>query len=148
MVSLSPYSLSSFTMQAQEDCLAHDHYRPEVFLDSSPEELTVTELLNRIPGAISLQLDFDVLEGWHCRNCGEEFTAARLSQTSAALDRCPNCKAQRSPQLTHEISHAARLAHSSLHALGIPPRSILRVRTESGQCCVEIAGTHFSRSSR
>ncbi len=148
MVSLSPYSLSSFTLQAQEDCLAHDDYSPEIFLDSSPEELTVTELLNKIPGAISLQLDFDVLQGWYCQNCGEEFSAARLSQTSAALAQCPKCKAQRSPQLTHEISRADRLANSSLHALGVPARSILRVRTGSGQCCVEIAGTHLSRSSQ
>jgi adenylyltransferase/sulfurtransferase len=148
MVSLSPYSLSSFSMRAREDCLAHDQYYSSIFFDAGPRELTVAELLNRLPGAISLQLDFDVLEGWYCRNCGEQFTTARLSQTSSAQAECPECKAQRSPQLTHEISHGDRLANSSLHALGIPARSILRVKTESGQYCVEIAGTQLSRSSR
>jgi molybdopterin/thiamine biosynthesis adenylyltransferase len=148
MVSLSPYSLSSFTLAAHGDCLAHDHYSPSIFMDASPAELTVTQLLDRTPGAVALQLDFDVLEGWLCRNCGERPAAMRLTTNSAAQAQCPDCQVQRSPQLTHEISRSDRLANSSLHALGVPPRSILRLKTESGPCYVELAGTHRNRSSR
>ncbi len=147
MVSLSPYSLSSFTMAANDDCLAHDHYEPSIFIDSGPAELTVIELLNRIPGALALQLDFDVLEGWLCRSCGLQSAAARLSPASAAQAECPACKTHRSPQLTHEITRSDRLASFSLHTLGIPVLSILRIKTEHGPCHVEIAGKNPNRSS-
>src|SRR5262249_41466529 len=70
MVSLSPYSLSSFTMDAREECLAHEHYETAIFIDASPDQITVAELLARVPNAVALQLDFDVLEGWLCPNCG------------------------------------------------------------------------------
>jgi adenylyltransferase/sulfurtransferase len=148
MVSLSPYSLSRFTLAVQADCLAHDHYSPSVLVNAGPVELTVSALLNRIPGAVALQLDFDVLEGWLCRNCGVQPAAARLSADSSALAQCPDCKMTRTPQLTHEISRCDRLANSLLHTLGVPPRSILRLKTESGPCYVELAGTHRKRSSR
>lgn len=138
MISLSPYSLSTCTMDAREDCLAHEDYSPSCFMDALPAELTVGGLLARIPGAISLQLDFDVLEGWLCVNCGPQFTAGRLSKTAASQIECPQCGAQRSPQLTHEIGASDRLASHSLADLGVPVRSILRVRTVSGTCCVEL----------
>ena len=138
IVSLSPYALSTCTMDAREDCLAHEDYSPSNFIDIGPAEITVAELLGRIPGAVSLQLDFDVLDGWLCSNCGPQFTAGRLSKISAAQIECPTCKAQRTPQLTHEISQADRLASCLLGQLGIPARSILRVKTLSGECCVEL----------
>ena len=147
MASLSPYSLSRFTLAVKADCLAHDHYSPSIFMDAGPAELTVAELLGRIPGAVALQLDFDVLEGWLCRNCGIQPAAGRLSANSSASAPCPDCKAARTPQLTHEISRSDRLANSSLQILGVPPRSILRLKTESGPCYVEL-GTHQQRSSR
>ena len=138
MISLSPYLLSTCTMDANEDCLAHEEYSPSCFIDALPAKLTVAELLGRIPGMISLQLDFDVLEGWLCSNCGTQFTAARLSKTSAAQIECPACKAQRTPQLTHEIGQLDRLASCSLEELGIPARSILQVKTVSGTCFIEL----------
>ena len=147
MASLSPYALSSFTMAANEDCLAHDHYTPTIFIDAGPAELTVAELLNRIPGALALQVDFDVLEGWTCRNCGPQPAAARLSSIAAAQSECPGCKAHRSPQLTHEITRYDRLADFSLHTLGVPARAILRIKTAGGPCYVEIGGKNPNRSS-
>ena len=147
MVSLSPYSLSRFTLAVKTGCLAHDHYSPSNFMDAGPAELTVAELLRRIPGAVALQLDFDVLESWQCRNCGVQPAAARPSANSSAQALCPDCMVTRAPQLTHEISRSDRLANSSLHALGVPARSILRLKTESGPCYVELAGTHGKRSS-
>ncbi|HEV3041052.1 MAG TPA: ThiF family adenylyltransferase [Candidatus Angelobacter sp.] len=148
MVSLSPYSLSSFTTSMKADCLAHDHYSPSVFIDASPDEITSLELLSRIPGATALQLDFDVVEGWLCCTCGEQTASERLSLNSAAHSQCPHCQVQRSPQLTHEIGRFDRLANVLLGKLGVPPRSILRVKTESGPCFVELAGTHSNRSIR
>lgn len=145
MASLSPYSLSSFTMAASDDCLAHDDYTPSIFIDAGPTELTVTELLNRIPGAIALQLDFDVLEGWLCRVCGPQPGVSRLSSVTEADAECPDCKAPRSPQLTHEITRYDRLADFSLHALGVPARTILRIKTEGGPSHVEIAGKNLNR---
>lgn len=147
MVSLSPYSLSSFTMAANEGCLAHDDYTPSIFIDGGPDELTVTELLSRIPGATALQLDFEVLEGWWCHSCGPQPAAARISSAAAAQAVCPGCHAQRSPELTHEITRSDALANSSLHSLGIPALSILGVKTENGPCHVEIAGKNPNRSS-
>ena len=138
MVSLSPYSLSTCTMDAREDCLAHEDYSPSFFIDATPAEITGAELLGRIPGATSLQMDFDVLEGWLCSNCGPQFTVGRLSTTSASQIECPQCKAQRVPQLTHEISQSDRLANCSLEQLGIPARSILRLKTVSRTCYVEL----------
>jgi molybdopterin/thiamine biosynthesis adenylyltransferase len=146
MVSLFPYSLSTFTMTARQDCLAHDDWPPSIFIDARPADLTVTELLIRIPGAMSLQLDFDVLTGWLCRNCGEHPAIARLSASSAAQSQCPACKAERSPHFTHEISAADPLANFSLHTLGVPARSILSIKTESGHCYVELTGTRPCRS--
>ena len=148
MVSLAPYSLSSFTNSMKPDCMAHDHYSPSIFIDASPDELSSTELLSKIPGAVAVQLDFDVLEGWLCCNCGEQSAAERLSLRSAARLQCPDCQAQRSPQLTHEIGRSDRLANIFLGRLGVPPRSILRVKTESGPYHVELAGAGRNRSSR
>jgi adenylyltransferase/sulfurtransferase len=148
MVSLSPYSLSRFTLAVQADCLAHDHYSPSIFIDAGPAELTVAELLRRVPGAVAVQFDFDVLEGWLCPNCGNQPAVGRLSADSGAQAQCPDCKTTRVPQLTHEISRPDRLANSSLQTLGVPLRSILRLKTESGPCYVELAGTHQQRSSR
>ena len=148
MVSLSPYALSSCTMDASEDCLAHEDYSPSIFMDALPAEITVTELLSRIPGAEALQLDFDVLEGWLCSNCGPQFTAGRLSKASASQIECPKCKAQRTPQLTHEIRPADRLANCSLAQLGIPARSILRIKTVSGECCLELLTAKDAKSAK
>lgn len=138
MVSLSPYSLSSVSMQVREECLAHDFYPPSRFIDAGPDELTVVDLLDKIPGSTSLQLGFDVVAGWLCPNCGEQFATERLSRTSTAQAACPVCGIQRSPQLVHEIGHADRLAASFLWELGVPARSILRVKTATGDCYVEI----------
>jgi molybdopterin/thiamine biosynthesis adenylyltransferase len=148
MVSLFPYSLSTFTMPARQDCLAHDEWLPSIFIDARPADLTVAELLGRIPGATSLQLDFDVLTGWQCRNCGEHPAAERLSESSAAQAQCPACKSDRSPHFTHEISATDPLAHFSLHTLGVPARGILSIMTESGLCYVELTGARPQRSVR
>ena len=147
MVSLSPYSLSTVSMPAREECLAHDHYPPSHFIDSGPDQLTAMELLNKIPNATSLQLDFDVIAGWLCPNCGEQSTTARLSRTTTAQAACPDCGAQHSPQLVHEIGFADPLAQSSLQDLGVAARSILRIKTAAGHCYVEI-GPHTNRSTR
>lgn len=138
MVSLSPYSLSRCAMSARQDCLAHDKYVPSIFMDAVPAELSVAELLSRIPGAVSLELEFDVVEGWRCANCGFQFKPIRLSKTSVADSECPECKRQRAPQLTHSIGSSHRLANIPLQELGIPPCDILRIRTESGNCHVEL----------
>jgi molybdopterin/thiamine biosynthesis adenylyltransferase/predicted RNA-binding Zn-ribbon protein involved in translation (DUF1610 family) len=140
MVSLSPYAFSRVSMQVREGCLAHDYYPPSHFISAGPDELTVVDLLGKIPGAASLQLDFDVVAGWLCPNCGEQFTTTRLSQTSTAQAACPECGTQRSPQLMHETGHGDRLAGSFLRELGVPARSILRVKTATAHCYVEIGG--------
>ena len=136
-VSVSPYSLSSCTMNAREDCLAHDEYSPSIFVDAVPADLSAAELLNKIPGGIAIELDFDVIEGWLCSNCGLQPAATRLTKTSVLAMECPKCRAPRSPQLTHEIGIADRLAACPLDELGIPARSILRVKTASGRCHLE-----------
>lgn len=192
-VSIAPYSVSRFTSSEKPECLVHETYIPSIFVEASPSEITVMELLDRVPGAVSLQLDFDVVCGWECVNCGTsknkstalpqrnteenqnltaEFaekaqrrlrnnlhslrhkekiapknikltntkngTISRLSTLSGTEATCPNCKAARTPELVHEISPLDSLAGESLQALGVPPRAMLRVKTDSGSCCVEL----------
>jgi DNA-directed RNA polymerase subunit RPC12/RpoP len=148
MVSLSQYSFSRVSVQVREGCLAHDYYPPSHFIGAGPDELTVADLLDRIPGATRLLLDFDVVAGWLCPNCGEQFTRARLSRTSQAQAACPDCGSQRSPQIVHEIGQADRLAGSVLCELGVPARSILRIKAATGDCYVEIDSAAQSRSNR
>lgn len=138
LLSLEPYSLSSFSMSAKPDCLAHETYAPSVFIDADPAEITATELLERIPGATTLQLDFDVVESWLCANCGEERVGRRLSRKLAEQVLCPQCAIERRPQLVHEISRSDWLAGLSLAALGVPMQPILRVATSFGMEYVEL----------
>ena len=138
LLSLTPYSLSSFTMAAKQDCLAHERYSPSISIAANPNEITAGEVLNKISNSISLQLDFDVLGQWTCRNCGEEPVGRRLSAATHMELPCPYCSAERTPHLTHEIRMTDRLAAHSLMSLGIPPRSILRVMTDTGVIYVEL----------
>lgn len=142
LLSLEPYSLSSFSMSAKPDCLAHETYVPSMFIDADPAEITVAELLERIPGATSLQLDFDVVESWLCLNCGEKRVGRRLSKKLAEQVLCPHCAIERRPQLVHEISRADWLAGLSPADLGVPRQSIVRVATDSGMECVELKDFH------
>ncbi|HEY6349144.1 MAG TPA: ThiF family adenylyltransferase [Candidatus Angelobacter sp.] len=140
LLSLEPYALSSFSMVAKRDCLAHEIYSPSVSLDAPPDEITVAKLLARIPDAIVLHLDFDILESWLCRQCGEEPVGRRLAGESGKERSCPQCNSERTPQLVHEIRPSDWLAGRSLAALGVPIRAILRVGTTVGIQCVELTG--------
>ena len=163
-VSISPYSVSRFTTPEKPGCPAHETYVPSIFVEAGPSEITVMELLDRVPHAVSLQLDFDVVCGWQCGNCGgtskskstaqphirsaqcrlrtqrntQRDTVMRLSAMSGSEAACPECQAARTPELVHEISRFDSLAGESLEALGVPPRAILRAKTDSGNCCVEL----------
>jgi molybdopterin/thiamine biosynthesis adenylyltransferase len=138
LLSLQPYSLSSFTMATRTECLAHDAYGPSIMLDAAPSEVTAADLLMRVPDAVALQLDFDVLESWHCRNCREEPVGRRLSAALSAKLACPTCKADRTPQLVHQIGVDDWLSRQSLASLGVPSRAIMRVITRSGFEYVEL----------
>jgi molybdopterin/thiamine biosynthesis adenylyltransferase/predicted RNA-binding Zn-ribbon protein involved in translation (DUF1610 family) len=138
LLSLQPYALSSFTMAAKADCLAHERYLPSTFVDAAPTEITAAELLGRISEAISIQLDFDVLESWWCPSCGEEPVGRRLSAELGKQLLCPQCTCERAPQLIHEVSVSDWLAGQSLATLGVPARAILRVLTNSGIQYVEL----------
>lgn len=138
LLSLSPYSLSSFSTKAKPDCLAHESCAPSIFIEAEPGEITAGELLDRIPGAASLQLDFDVVESWVCVNCGKERAGRRLSKELARDATCPECDGERRPQLAHEITRVDWMADLSLAELGVPPRSILGVATESETAYVEL----------
>jgi adenylyltransferase/sulfurtransferase len=148
MLSLGPYSLSSFSMSAKPDCLAHETCVPSIFIDADPAEITVAELLERIPGARSLQLDFDVVESWLCANCGQERVGQRLSKKLAKQVLCPQCAFERRPQLVHEISRADWLVDSSLADLGVPSQAIVRVATESGTEFVGFATKNLTTDPR
>lgn len=138
LLSLSPYGLSSFAVPENRDCLAHETYSPSVFIDAIPAEITGAQLLRKVPAAVSVQLDFDVLESWNCANCGEAPAGKRLCAEVRAEVACPRCDSQRAPQLTHEINASDRLATHSLASLGVPLRSILRVKTVTGSAHVEL----------
>lgn len=137
-ISLAPYSVSTFTTSEKPDCLAHETYKPSIFVEASPSEMTVKELLDYLPGGASLQLDFDVLSAWQCVNCGEEQEGKRLSAVESTEAMCPICGAERTAELVHEISYRDRLAEHSLEAIGVPPRSILRIKTDTGIRCLEL----------
>lgn len=137
MLSLAPYSLSSISANPKPDCLAHESYGPSVFVAAEPLEVTVGELLDGFPGDAALQLDFDVIESWLCMNCGNEPCGRRLSKKLAGEVCCPRCGMERRPQLVHEIQRAHWMAELSPAELGIPPRSILAIATESGTTYVE-----------
>jgi adenylyltransferase/sulfurtransferase len=142
MLSLEPYSLSSFSMNAKPDCLAHETYAPSIFIDADPAEITVAELLEGVPAATSVQLDFDVVESWLCTNCGQERVGRRLSKKLAEQALCPQCAMERRPQLLHEVSRADWLANLLLSDLGVPRQAMLRVVTDSGMECVELIREH------
>lgn len=139
LLSLQPYSLSSFTTNEKQDCLAHETYAPSIVINSGPAEITTTKLLGEIAGGLSLQLDFDLLESWLCPNCGEAPVGKRLAKDIGTHISCPGCGCNRTPQLTHEINSSHWLADHLLSSLGVPPRGILRVLTHSGIRYVELA---------
>jgi adenylyltransferase/sulfurtransferase len=138
LLSLSPYSLSTFGTKPKPDCLAHDSCAPSIFVAAEPGEITAAELLDQIPGAASLQLDFDLVESWVCVNCGRERAGRRLSRALARDVSCPQCNGERRPQLVHEINRCDWMADLSLAELGVPPRAILGVTIESGTAYVEL----------
>lgn len=138
LLSLQPYSLSSFTTAEKHDCLAHETYEPSIFIDAHPAEITVAQLLRQVPDGISLQLDFDILEGWSCTSCGEERVGKRLSKHSGNQVLCPACGEDRTPQLLHEIDGCHWLSQSRLSALGVPARAILRIKTDRSVEYVEL----------
>lgn len=140
MLSLQPYSLSSFAMSEKQDCLAHETYAPSIFVDAHPCEITVADLLKKIPGAVSVQMDYDILESWHCSTCGEEPVGGRLSRDTGNQAVCRNCGSQRAPQLLHEIESSHWLSECSLSSLGVPARAILRITTHADQEFVELLG--------
>ena len=138
LLSLEPYALSSFSMAAKPDCLAHESYSPSILMDATPAKITVAELLGRIQQATALQLDFDILESWLCPNCGEEPVGQRLSAELSKQLACPHCKADRTPHFIHELTSSDWLAGRSLAGLGVPSRDVLRVLTSSGIHYVEL----------
>jgi len=138
LLSLNPYTLSSFNTAAKLDCLAHEIYSPTISVDAMPTEISVAELLARVSDATALQLDFDVLESWLCPNCGEEPVGRRLSAELGKQLLCLQCKSERTPRLIHEINSSDWLAGQSLAAIGVPARAILRVLTSSGTQYVEL----------
>lgn len=138
LLSIAPYSLSTISTREKQDCLAHETYFPSISVDRTPAQITVAGLLKQVPGAVSLQLDFDVLESWICANCGEAPVGKRLSAAAREEVQCPRCSAQRSPQLTHQINASDPLAAYSLESLGVPARDILRVKTTAGTTHVEL----------
>lgn len=140
MLSLQPYSLSSFAMSEKQDCLAHETYAPSIFVDAHPCEITVADLLKKIPCAVSVQMDYDILESWHCSTCGEEPVGRRLSRDTGSQAVCRNCGSQRAPKLLHEIESSHWLSQRSLSLLGVPARAILRITTHAGQEFVELLG--------
>ena len=138
-VSILPYSVSRFTTAEKPECLAHETYAPSIFVEAGPSEITVMELLDRVPQAVSLQLDFDVVCGWRCGNgCGTSHTVARLTALSGTEAMCPECRSERTPEIVHEIGRFDYLTGQSLEALGVPPRAILRIKTGTGHCFVEL----------
>ena len=138
VLSLAPYSLSVVTSEEKHDCLAHETYSPSTFINASPREITVAELLNKIPNAVSLQLDFDVLKSWRCLDCGLEMVARRVSMIREDEAVCPVCQSARTPEMVREIAAGDSLSNCLLNSLGVPPRSILQVRTQTGIRFVEL----------
>lgn len=138
---LDPYSLSGVTTAMKQDCLAHDTYLPLISM-AAGTDMTVKELLNRVPGGTALQLDFDVVRRLVCESCGGEEMGRRLSRSLAGQLPCRQCRSDRTPELTHEIGMDDPLAARTLRSLGVPPRAILRVRTrvntDDAHCHVEL----------
>jgi molybdopterin/thiamine biosynthesis adenylyltransferase len=132
LVSLEPYLMSTFMTSPRPDCLAHETYLPSMFIEASPGEMTVSELLREVPGSVSLRIDFDLLVSWECATCGDELVGRRLSTNSGEQAACPKCKTLRTPHLVHEISRDHWLARRSLASIGVPARDILGIITKSG----------------
>lgn len=140
LLSLQPYSLSSFIMEKKQDCLSHERYASSTFLDVHPGEITAADLLQKIPNAVSVQMDYDILESWQCLTCGPELVGKRLSRDTGRQAICQNCGNQRVPNLLHEIESFHWLSQRSLSSLGVPARAILRIATHGGQRFVELGG--------
>lgn len=132
------YSLSNFTTKENKNCFAHEVYEPVIIMDVGPAEITARQLLQRIPAAMSLQLDFDVVHSLQCGQCGKEPAGRRLHTISREELLCELCWAERKPELIHEIGASDSLAEKSLHELGVPSRSVLRIRTGVEDCYVEL----------
>lgn len=138
VLSMNPYSLSIVTAEKNHECMAHETYFPATVIEAG-NQMTAAQMLSEVSGAISLQLDFDVVESWLCPNCGIHPAGKRLSVVAEDEAPCPTCGTDRLPQLVHEIALTSVLANRSLLSLGVPPRSILRVHTLDGARYLELA---------
>ncbi len=134
---LESYSLSSVVTSMKHDCLAHDTYTPSISI-AADTDMRVSELLSRVPGGTALQLDFDVVRSFVCPQCGEQQVGRRLTRALAGQFLCRGCQGERTPELTHEITLDEALADNTLQELGVPRRSILRVKTGSDTRHVEL----------
>jgi adenylyltransferase/sulfurtransferase len=138
VLSTHPYSLSTVTAEDNRECMAHEIYAPTTAIEAG-NHITTAQLLREVSGAKSLQLDFDVVESWLCANCGIEPAGKRLAAVTEGEAPCPICSSERVPQLVHEIALESSLADRSLHSLGVPAKSILRIHTLEGACYLELA---------
>jgi adenylyltransferase/sulfurtransferase len=135
--STNPYSFFVVDLPQEENCPAHERQVPDAVYEGG-SIATVDELLSSVPGAIYLELDFDLLVDLRCSSCGiAEFIGVPVKRVSSSKLTCPTCGAMRQTEITTEVHR--QLFSRSLGQLGIPSRAVLKVHTASGHQFIELS---------
>jgi adenylyltransferase/sulfurtransferase len=146
-ISVAPYETFVMSTAVNPACSAHEMRVPDFFLSATPDELTADDVCEAVPESIALSLDFDLVTGLECANCGSEAVAIPLHRLNKGLLKCPSCSGERTVHLSHEIPRRTFLASVSLAELGVPYQSILKVRMKDGFIAVELLQPRSSKVS-
>lgn len=137
-LSTSPHSSFVVDTERLEDCPAHDRYRNIVRIELSPTRLTAEELLQQVPEALAITLDFDLVTELKCASCGSERVQKPAKRLRLLDLHCPACGALRTPSFASEIMAGQSGAQAKLATLGLCKDSIVVVRTASGNIPVQL----------
>lgn len=129
--------------QRNPDCLSHHVYGDAITtglgFETSLRDLFEFASVPLQSEQLEVQLDRDLVSRLICDQCGSHedvFKPVRLVDSDRAV--CPNCTAQRKPELTHSISAGSPLIDKSLAELGVPPFDIIRICTEDKELFLEL----------
>ena len=126
-VSLKPYKFFIVDIPRDPNCMAHEVIIPNMNVQHSSDNLTVSELLELVPGSHSLELDYDIVTSLSCTRCGAEPYCLPVKKFRVESVDCPKCGQRRSPNTVHQVLRTDALATKRLSDIGIPNSAILRV---------------------
>jgi len=133
-ISLSPPAFMLTTISPSDTCPFHERWDPTVRLDCGPQDLTPQMVLDACgcsEGVLVLEREVLVQVRYPC--CGKRRRFVRpMSLYSEDVLRCPACGSSSGEATSlSEIRGYGELSRVRLDRLGVPPRDILRVLSDS-----------------